>query len=223
VKEHKKFQPSNEETWRIFRIMAEFVDGFETLSRVGPCITIFGSARTREDHPFYQVAQQTARYAVEKGYGVITGGGPGIMEAANRGAFEAGGTSVGLNIQLPFEQTPNKFIKTLLNFRYFFCRKVMFLKYTMAVVILPGGFGTMDEMFEALTLIHTGRSARIPVILMCKEYWTGLLEWLRKDMRDREYIDPADLDLMHVIDDPQAAIHIVDEFYRKRPAATNFA
>jgi uncharacterized protein (TIGR00730 family) len=222
VKDQKKFQPSNEETWRIFRIMAEFVDGFETLSRVGPCITIFGSARTREDHRYYAVAQETARRAVEKGYGVITGGGPGIMEAANRGAFDAGGTSVGLNIQLPFEQKPNQFIKTILNFRYFFCRKVMFLKYTQAVVILPGGYGTMDEMFETLTLIQTGRSARIPCILMCKDYWAGLLDWLKKDMAGRGYIDAADLDLMHLVDEPQAAIHIIDEFYRKRPALENF-
>jgi uncharacterized protein (TIGR00730 family) len=211
-----------DDTWRIFRIMAEFVDGFETLSRVGPCITLFGSARTEEDHDFFRLAYDTARCAVENGYGVITGGGPGIMEAANRGANEAGGHSIGLNIELPYEQLPNASIKTLINFRHFFIRKVMFLKYTSAVIVLPGGFGTMDEVFETLTLIQTQKASHLPLVLMGLEYWKGLLDWLKDTMLSYKYIDPEDMKLIQLTDDPHESIEIINAFYKKRESDVNF-
>ncbi len=215
--------PSNDDTWRIFRIMAEFVEGFETLSQIGPCVTMFGSARTPVGDPYYEMARSVASLAVKNGYGVITGGGGGIMEAANRGAYEANGKSVGLNIQLPFEQLPNKFIRTLLSFRHFFCRKVMFLKYTSAVIVLPGGYGTMDEMFEALTLIQTEKSKTLPVVIMGKEYWKGLTGWLQSNMLAKNYISPGDFDLVRITDDPQETIDIINEFNRKRSTPVNFA
>ncbi len=211
-----------DETWRIFRIMAEFVEGFEMLSKIGPCVTIFGSARTKESDKNYNIATNMAKIAVENKYGVITGGGPGIMEAANKGASEAGGTSIGLNIQLPFEQKPNSFIKTLINFRYFFCRKVMFLKYTSAVIVCPGGYGTLDEMFETLTLIQTQKTSHLPLILMGKEYWSGLCDWLKKELYSRDYIEKEDLKLFHVVDDPNDAIKIINKFYSKRDENVNF-
>jgi hypothetical protein len=217
-----KRMPPSDDTWRVFRIMAEFVEGFETLSSVGPCVTMFGSARTPEDHRYYKLARQTAALAVESGYGVISGGGPGIMEAANRGATESGGTSIGLNIQLPYEQMPNKYIKTLINFRHFFSRKVMFLKYTSAVIVLPGGFGTMDEVFETLTLIQTHKASFLPLILMGRDYWQGLVDWLRKEMLATDYIEKEDLDLLKVIDDPKKAIATIDRFYKKRESDVNF-
>lgn len=212
----------HEETWRVFRIMAEFVEGFETLSRIGPCVTIFGSARTHRGDNYYQLASEMARLAVLNNYGVITGGGPGIMEASNKGASEAGGTSIGLNIQLPFEQKPNPFIKTLINFRYFFIRKVMFLKYTSAVIVFPGGFGTLDEMFETLTLIQTQKISDLPLVLVCKEYWGGLLDWIKKEMLSRDYISPEDMDLLCLVDDPAEAINIINKFYLKRDSPRNF-
>jgi uncharacterized protein (TIGR00730 family) len=218
----REIMPSSDETWRIFRIMAEFVEGFERLSKVGPCVTIFGSARTPTDHRYYSLATETARLAVKNKYGVITGGGPGVMEAANKGAMEANGTSIGLNIQLPFEQRPNPFIKTVINFRYFFCRKVMFLKYTSAVIVLPGGFGTMDEMFETLTLIQTHKVSHLPLVLMGKDYWEGLVDWLREKMLYEGYINPEDVDLMQVTDDPAEAIGIINTFYHKRESDVNF-
>jgi uncharacterized protein (TIGR00730 family) len=211
-----------DDTWRIFRIMSEFVEGFETLSRIGPCVTLFGSARTPEDHEYYQLARDVARCAVENGFGVITGGGPGIMEAANRGASEAGGASVGLNIQLPYEQVPNRFIKTLINFRHFFIRKVMFLKYTSAVIVLPGGYGTMDEMFETLTLIQTQKTSYLPLILMGSAYWSGLVDWLKNSMSAHEYIDSDDVDMIQCIDDPRESIKTINEFYKKRESDVNF-
>jgi uncharacterized protein (TIGR00730 family) len=215
--------PSNEDTWRIFRIMAEFVEGFETLSKIGPCVTIFGSARMPAGDKYYEMARAVASCAVKNGYGVITGGGGGIMEAANRGAYEANGKSIGLNIQLPFEQVPNKYIKLLLSFRHFFCRKVMFLKYTSAVIVLPGGYGTMDEMFETLTLIQTQKSDNFPLVLMGKNYWEGMMEWLRSGMLEAGYISPEDLDLVKVTDDPQEAVNIVNAFTKKRVTPVNFA
>ncbi len=218
----KKQQTLQAETWRLFRIMAEFVEGFETLSQIGPCVTIFGSARTPIEDPYYDLTVQMARVAVENDYGVITGGGPGIMEAANKGAKEAGGKSIGLNIQLPFEQEPNPFIKTLINFRYFFCRKVMFLKYTSAVIVCPGGYGTLDEMFETLTLIQTQKISHLPLILMGKEYWKGLLDWLKNELLRREYILQEDLDLYHAVDDPLEAIELINSFYKKRGENVNF-
>lgn len=211
-----------DDTWRLFRIMAEFVEGFETLSRIGPCVTIFGSARTPVDDPYYLLAVEMAKLAVKNKYGVITGGGPGIMEAANKGASEAGGISIGLNIQLPFEQKPNPFIKTLLNFRHFFCRKVMFLKYTSAVIVFPGGYGTLDEMFETLTLVQTQKTSHLPLILIGEEFWNGCLAWMREELLRRKYIDPDDLDIYHIVNQPQDAIEIINTFYSKREDTINF-
>ncbi|NLG15932.1 MAG: TIGR00730 family Rossman fold protein [Fibrobacter sp.] len=221
--ENEILHPDNhEDTWRIFRIMAEFVEGFETLSRVGPCITIFGSARTPKDHDFYKMTVETARLAAKNGYGVITGGGPGIMEAANKGASMENGKSIGLNIQLPFEQLPNPHIKTMLNFRHFFCRKVMFLKYTSAVIILPGGYGTMDEMFEVLTLVQTQKVASLPLVLMGKSYWNGLVTWLKDTMLHHGYIQDADLSLMKVTDEPAEAIEFILKSKGVEKVAANF-
>ena len=214
--------PFQDETWRIFRIMAEFVEGFETLSRIGPCVTIFGSARTPKKDTYYKLAVEMARIAVENKYGVITGGGPGIMEAANKGATEAGGISIGLNIQLPFEQKPNPFIKTLINFKHFFPRKVMFLKYTSAVIVFPGGYGTLDEMFETLTLIQTQKASHLPLILIGKECWRSLIDWLKEELMQKEYIDNEDLDMFHVVNKPSEAIKIINEFYCKRDVDANF-
>lgn len=216
------YPTNNDDTWRLFRIMAEFVEGFETLSRIGPCITIFGSARTPADHKYYQMTVDVARLATKQGYGIITGGGPGIMEAANKGAVMENGNSVGLNIQLPYEQLPNPYIKTLLNFRHFFCRKVMFLKYTSAVIIMPGGFGTMDEMFETLTLIQTQKVASLPLVLMGSEFWKGLVDWLDKTMLQHKYILEADLSLMRITDDPQEAIDFISEHKETKRVTANF-
>jgi len=216
------YEMMNEDIWRIFRIMAEFVEGFETLSKVGPCVTIFGSARTPEDHPHYKLTVDTARLFAQAGYGVISGGGPGIMEAANRGAHEVGGVSIGLNIQLPFEQVPNPYIKTMLSFRHFFVRKVMFLKYTSAVIVMPGGFGTLDEMFETLTLVQTDKVNPMPVVLMGREYWKGLLDWLKNTMLGEGYILDSDMALMHMTDDPAEAVELVKKHVGKSGVAPNF-
>ena len=216
------YPTSNEDTWRLFRIMAEFVEGFETLSRIGPCVTIFGSARTPADHKYYQMTVEVARLAAKQGYGIITGGGPGVMEAANKGATMENGRSIGLNIQLPYEQLPNPYIKTLLNFRHFFCRKVMFLKYTSAVIIMPGGYGTIDEMFETLTLIQTQKVASLPLVLMGSEFWKGLMDWLEKTMLQQGYILEADLSLMKITDDPQEAIDYISKQKETREVSANF-
>jgi uncharacterized protein (TIGR00730 family) len=215
--------PSNEDTWRIFRIMAEFVEGFETLSKVGPCVTIFGSARTAPTDRYYKLTERIAGLAVKNGYGIISGGGGGIMEAANKGASDANGISIGLNIQLPFEQVANKYIKTLISFRHFFCRKVMFLKYTSAVIVMPGGFGTMDEMFETLTLIQTHKSSSLPLILMGTDFWKGMLDWMRSTMLANKYVESSDVSSINVTDDPEVAINIINEFYRKRETPVNFS
>ncbi len=203
---------SIEESWRIFRIMAEFVEAIETLSRVKRAVSIFGSARTMPDDPYYQKAELLARRLVERGFGVITGGGPGIMEAANKGAAEAGGQSVGMNIRLPFEQKPNPYANVSIDYKYFFIRKVMFVKYAVAYVILPGGFGTMDELFEALTLIQTKRIKSFPVILMGSEYWKGLYDWLRKTMLRDNKISPEDLERFQIIDDPDEAVKHIQKY-----------
>lgn len=210
------------DAWRVFRIMAEFVEGYERLATSGPCITVFGSARTRRSDPYYNMAVRLAGLAARNGFGVITGGGPGIMEAANRGATENDGTSIGLNIQLPFEQVPNRFIGELINFRYFFCRKVMFLKYTQGVVVLPGGYGTLDELFETLTLIQTQKVPLFPLVLMGKEFWRGLFRWLRKDVDGRRYIVKSDLDIPILTDSPEEAIDIIKRHREKREHAANF-
>jgi uncharacterized protein (TIGR00730 family) len=203
---------SIEESWRIFRIMAEFVDAIETLSKVRHAVSIFGSARTDPENPYYGKAETLARLLAEKGFSVITGGGPGIMEAANKGAAEAGGQSVGMNIKLPLEQRPNPYANITIDYKYFFIRKVMFVKYAMAYVILPGGFGTLDELFEALTLIQTKRIKPFPVILMGSEYWKGLVDWLRKTILRSENISPEDLEFFQIIDDPVEAVKHIQKF-----------
>jgi uncharacterized protein (TIGR00730 family) len=203
---------SIEESWRIFRIMAEFVEGIEALSKLRQGVTIFGSAKVRPDDPYYKKAEHVARKLVENGFSVITGGGPGIMEAANKGAAEAGGQSVGLNIRLPYEQKPNPYANIVLEYKYFFVRKVMFVKYAVAYIILPGGFGTMDELFEALTLIQTKRIKPFPVVLMGSEYWKGLIDWLKDTMLRNEKIDESDLDIIQITDDPDEAVRHIKKF-----------
>jgi uncharacterized protein (TIGR00730 family) len=200
------------ESWRMFRIMSEFVEAIEELSDIGRAVTIFGSARTTPGDKYYQKTEHLARLLAQKGFSVITGGGPGIMEAANKGAAEAGGTSVGMNIRLPFEQTPNEFANVKLYYKYFFIRKVMFVKFAMAYVILPGGFGTMDELFEALTLIQTKRIKSFPVILMGSEYWKGLIDWMKETMLTHGMIVQEDLDLLHVVDEPEEVVQYIRKF-----------
>jgi len=198
------------ETWRLFRILSEFVDGFEVMSEVGPAITVFGSARTDPKDPVYKQAMECGRQIVEKDIAVITGGGPGIMEAANRGAHEAGGRSVGLNIDLPMEQDPNRFQTHQLDFRYFFIRKVMFVKYAMGFICFPGGFGTMDEFFESITLIQTLKIDPFPIVLVGHDFWDGMVDWMRGTMLEKyETIGPDDLDLFHVTDSVEEAIEYI--------------
>lgn len=196
---------------RVLRIQAEFVEGFGALAQLGPAISVFGSARTPTDDPEWALAESTARLLVGAGYAVITGGGPGIMAAANRGAWEAGGTSVGLGIELPFEQRMNEWVGIGVKFRYFFARKMMFVKYAQGFVVFPGGFGTIDELFEALTLVQTGKVTTFPIILFGSAYWAGLLEWLRSTMRADGKISPADLDLIHLTDDPEQVVTILHD------------
>ena len=204
-----------EEPWRIFRIMAEFVEGFDELASVGPAVSIFGSARSEPDDKYYKLACDTAGCLAKAGFAIITGGGGGIMEAANKGAAGAGGTSIGLNIELPLEQVPNEYQNLSLHFRYFFCRKVMFLKYANGFVVMPGGYGTMDEFFESLVLIQTLKQAHFPVVLMGSEFWDGLIDWIRDTMLGRyEYISPEDMDVFSVVDDPDAAAEIIVNFQK---------
>ncbi len=213
------------DSWQIFKIMAEFVDGFEKLAKIGPCVSIFGSARTKHENKYYEMAVEVGRLLTERGYGVITGGGPGIMEAGNKGAFEAGGKSVGLNIELPFEQFHNKYIdrNKLLEFDYFFIRKVMFMKYSQGYIVLPGGFGTLDELFEAMTLIQTGKIARFPIVLVGKDYWGGLLDWIKNTMLAKEKnISPEDLNLFRLVDTAEEAAEHVFRFYDKYVLKPNF-
>jgi len=198
-----------QESWRVFRIMAEFVDGIEQLTPLEPAVTIFGSARTKPGEKFYVMAETLGRLLAEEGFTVITGGGPGIMEAANKGAFEAGGQSVGLNIVLPFEQKLNPYTTIHINFRYFFVRKVMFVKYAMSYVIFPGGFGTMDELFEALTLIQTDKLKPFPVILVGSDYWAGLLGWINETMLGANMISPEDRTIFTLVDSPKDALEII--------------
>lgn len=212
------------DSWQIFKIMSEFVDGFEKLAKIGPCVSIFGSARTPETNKYYEMTVEIAKLLAEKGYGVISGGGPGIMEAANKGSYNAGGKSVGLNIELPFEQFHNKYIDRdkLLEFNYFFVRKVMFMKYSQGYIVMPGGFGTMDELFEAITLIQTGKIARFPIVLVGSEYWAGLLEWVEKTMLVNGYISPEDLKLYRVVDTAEDATEHIFRFYDKYLLKPNF-
>ena len=198
-----------EESWRLFKIMGEFVDGVEALHNIGPAVTLFGSARINPEDPIYKKAVEIAALFVKEGFAVISGGGPGIMEAANKGAKEAGGTSVGLNIELPFEQIPNPYADIQVNFRYFFVRKVMLVKYAMAYIIMPGGFGTLDELFEAVTLIQTERIKPFPVILVGADYWQGLIDWIKDRMLAEKRISPEDVDILQIIDDPGDVVKAV--------------
>ena len=212
------------DTWQIFKIMAEFVDGFEKLSKIGPCVSIFGSARTKPEHPYYQLAEEIAYKLTKEGYGIITGGGPGIMEAANKGARTAGGKSVGLNIELPFEQSSNLYIDRdkLITFDYFFVRKLMFIKYAQGFVVLPGGFGTMDELFEALTLIQTKKIGKFPIVLVDKDYWQGLMDWVTKTFIKEGMIDKNDMNLFKVADSADEAVQHINEFYSRYLLKPNF-
>lgn len=203
---------SIEESWRIFRIMAEFVEGIESLSDVGHAVTIFGSARVKKDDPYYKKAEYLAHLLAEAGLSVITGGGPGIMEAGNKGASEAGGKSVGMNIRLPFEQKPNSYANISLDYRYFFIRKVMFIKYAMAYVVLPGGFGTLDELFEALTLMQTKRIKSFPIVLMGREFWGGLIDWIKDTLLRENKVSPSDLALIEIIDDPEEVVKYIRKY-----------
>jgi len=206
---------TTQDPWRIFRIMAEFVEGFEELAKIGPAVTIFGSARTKASDKYYKQAEETAFLLAKDGYAIITGAGPGIMEAANKGAKKAGIASIGLNIQVPVAQKPNRFITKLIDFRYFFCRKVMFLKYANASVIFPGGFGTMDEFFETITLIQTQRMEKFPVVLVGSEYWKGLIDWVKKSMINTNRVSEEDMDIFSIADEPQEVARAIKKFYSK--------
>ena len=205
---------TKEDPWRIFRIMSEFVDGFEELSNVKNAVSIFGSARSDPSGKYYKIAEETAAKLVKNGYAIITGAGPGIMEAANKGAKKSGGISIGLNILIPTMQKPNKYVTKLLEFKYFFCRKVMFAKYSKALVAFPGGFGTMDEFFEAITLVQTKRIDPFPIILVGSEYWQGLVNWIEKTMLPNKMINKSDLKIFSVADTPQEVVSIINKFYR---------
>ena len=205
----------NEEPWRVFRIMSEFVDGFDVLSKVGPAVSIFGSSRIGHHDKVYKLTEKTAYLLAKEGYAIITGGGPGIMEAANKGAKAAKGKSIGLNIEIPAEQKANPYVETLLSFHYFFSRKVMFVKYASAFVIMPGGFGTLDELFESLNLIQTERIGKFPVVLVGKEYWQGLLEWLKQVPLKKKCISAEDLKIFKLVDKPEEVVRAIKEFYSR--------
>ena len=213
------------DSWEIFKIMGEFVEGFETMSRIGPCVSIFGSARTKPENKYYQLAEEVAYLLTQQKFGVITGGGPGIMEAGNKGAKRGGGKSVGLNIVLPFEQEANPYIDSdkIINFDYFFIRKVMFIKYAQGFIVLPGGFGTLDEMFEALTLIQTEKSGKFPVILIGKSFWTGLIDWIKEVLLAEENnISTEDLDLIQIVDTAEEAVKMINDYYKDHHLKPNF-
>ncbi|MDH5397124.1 MAG: TIGR00730 family Rossman fold protein [Cyclobacteriaceae bacterium] len=212
------------DSWVIFKVMSEFVEGFEKLAQIGPCVSIFGSARTPPDHDHYRITEEIAAHLVRDGYGVITGGGPGIMEAANKGAAREGGKSVGLNIDLPFEQMSNPYIDRdkLINFHYFFVRKVMFVRYSQGFIVMPGGFGTLDELFEAVTLIQTEKIGRFPIVLMGRRYWQGLFDWIKDILLAENKISPEDLDLINIVETPQEAVAVINEFYTKYLLSPNF-
>ncbi|MEQ9188694.1 MAG: TIGR00730 family Rossman fold protein [Cryomorphaceae bacterium] len=226
----KSFEPKgwNEiktnDSWMVFKIMAEFVEGFQTLYKIGPCVSLFGSARLKEDHIYYKLAEEVSYRITLEGFGIISGGGGGIMEAANKGAKRGNGSSVGLNIELPFEQEANSYIDKdkLLHFDYFFVRKVMFMKYAQGFVVLPGGFGTMDELFEALTLIQTGKSDRFPIILVGKDYWSGLLDWVKDRLLGEKMISESDLDYLQIVDTADEVVNIIRDFYLRSVIKPNF-
>ena len=209
-----------ENSWTMFKVIAEFVEAFERMNKIEPCISIFGSARTKPSHPYYKKAVEVAEKLVAQGFGVITGGGPGIMEAGNKGAQDANGISVGLNIDLPFEQSHNPFIDVdkVFDFNYFFIRKVIFVKYAQAFVVMPGGFGTLDELFEVLTLIQTQKIKKVPVILMGESFWSGMKDWVKNVMLDEEAnISPEDMDLLPITDDADLVVQIITDFYKAKP------
>ncbi|MEG0187405.1 TIGR00730 family Rossman fold protein [Algoriella sp.] len=212
------------DSWALFKIMAEFVNGYEIMSKIGPCVSIFGSARTSPEHPYYKLAEDIAFQLTKIGFGVITGGGPAIMEAANKGAQKGGGTSVGLGISLPFETSLNKYIdrEYEINFDYFFARKVMFVKYSQGFIGMPGGFGTLDELFEAMTLVQTKKTGRFPIVLVGTEYWSGLIDWIKKTMLAEGYIAEKDLDLFRLVDTAEEAVAHIQNFYEKYNIKLNF-
>lgn len=212
------------DVWSIFKIMGEFVDGYDKLFKIGPCVSIFGSARTKEGDPYYEMARKTAQKITQKGFGVITGGGPGAMQAANKGAQEGGGKSVGLGISLPHEQGLNPYVDDdyVINFHYFFARKVMFVKYAQGFIVFPGGFGTLDEFFEALTLIQTKKVNPFPIVLIGTDYWGGLVRWIKERMVSEGTIASEDVDLFHLTDDPDEAVSIICDFYQKHALSPNF-
>lgn len=213
------------DSWAIFKIMSEFVEGYERMAKIGPCISVFGSARTKEDNPYYQLSIDISEKLARAGYGVITGGGPGIMEAGNKGAQKGGGKSVGLNIDLPFEQNSNAYIdhESNLKFDYFFVRKVVFVKYSQGFVVLPGGFGTMDEMFEAITLIQTKKITRRPVVLVGRKYWQGLVDWVKSSMLEAEHnISPDDMAFLTTVDTPDEVLKYIEDFYMTHDLSPNF-
>ncbi len=215
----------SKDSWAIFKVMSEFVEGFEKLAKIGPCVSVFGSARTKPENKYYKAAVNVASLLVEKGFGVITGGGPGIMEAGNKGANIKGGTSVGLNIVLPFEQYDNVYIDPdkLITFDYFFVRKVMFVRYSQGFVVMPGGLGTLDELFEAFTLIQTKKIGRFPIVLYGKSYWEGLITWIKTTLLEAENnVSPEDLDLINLVDTPEEAVDIITEFYKTYSISPNF-
>lgn len=226
LQQHKSWNEiKTNDSWALFKIMGEFVNGFEKMSKIGPCVSIFGSARTPSSSPYYSLAVSIAQEIVKSGYGIITGGGPGIMEAGNKGANLAGGTSVGLNIELPFEQHDNPYIDSdkSLDFDYFFVRKVMFVKYSQGFVVMPGGFGTLDELFEAITLIQTNKIEKFPIILVGTSYWEGLIEWIKKTLlKENKTISSGDLDLIHLVDTPEEVTAILDAFYKQYQLSPNF-
>ena len=224
-KEYKNWnEVKTNDSWAVFKIMGEFVEGYEKLAKIGPCVSIFGSARTKKDNPNYDLAQRIAKRITNLGFGVITGGGPGIMEAANKGAYENGGTSVGLNIELPFEQNSNPFIDkhNSIDFDYFFVRKVMFIKYAQGFVVMPGGFGTLDELFEAITLIQTKKVDQFPIILVGRSYWEGLYNWIKNTMAEEKNISAEDLDLIKLVDTEDEVIDILTDFYNQFAISPNF-
>jgi len=224
-KEKDNFEIKTTNSWQIFKIMAEFVEGFEKLGKIGPCVSIFGSARSKPEDPYYIMADDIAYKLTLEGYGIITGGGPGIMEAGNKGAHRGGGKSVGLNIVLPFEQEGNRYIDRdkIINFDYFFVRKVMFMKYAQGFVIMPGGFGTLDEFFEAITLIQTNKIARFPLVLVGKKFWGGLVDWVKdQQLQANPFISEADLDLFSLVDTADEAVLAINDFYNKYMFRPNF-
>lgn len=224
--EHKDWNEiRTNDSWAVFKIMSEFVEGYERLSKIGPCVSIFGSARTKPGTKYYLLAEDIAYKLTQNGYGVITGGGPGIMEAGNKGAHKGKGVSVGLNIELPFEQHYNPYIDNdkMLNFDYFFVRKVMFVKYAQGFIVLPGGFGTLDELFEAITLIQTKKTGRFPIILVGKDFWSGLIEWIKEVLLEKESnISPGDLDLIKIVDTSEDAVDEINKFYKQYMLTPNF-